>query len=73
MAGSGRMQLCVPMFVESAEEAQRIFAKDMASGLFEEICQTLGAERSAAIRSELGPESFGTIHLTRGAAEDSRD
>ena len=54
VTGRGYCQLCMPQFVESEEQAARIFAGDVAQGLLEEICEALDPERSEHTRSELG-------------------
>jgi hypothetical protein len=54
VTAGGAEQLCIPTRVGSEEEAARIFASDVATGWLEELCEVLGAQRSARIRSELG-------------------
>jgi hypothetical protein len=54
VAGSGSDQLCMPTWVDSEEEAARIFAQDVATGWLEELCGVLDARHAAPIRAELG-------------------
>ena len=42
----------MPEFADSKEQGQRIFARDAADGLLEEICGVLGRDRADVARSE---------------------
>jgi hypothetical protein len=57
VTGRGYYQLCLPERVHSEEQAQRVFANDVAVGLLEEICAALDSERARLIRDELGLEA----------------
>jgi hypothetical protein len=50
----GYEQLCFPENAQSAEEAPRRFASDVATGFLEELCDILDSQRAARIRSGLG-------------------
>jgi hypothetical protein len=54
IGGSGTEQLCLPRFVDSVEEGAAIFARDVADGFLEELCNVLDEESSRTTRTALG-------------------